>query len=125
MEKHMPSIMVNIRASRRHQPVPIPGSKQRLARTRIRPGHRGCRGVADIIAIGRVAVCREEEIPGSLAVQEGRRFDDTVVGGAFVVEDGGGGAEEGDAVVAQVLDAERGGRHWGRVSVCEAEESSL
>jgi hypothetical protein len=63
----------------------------------------------DVVVLVDVAVGGEEEVPGPFAVHEVGGLDDAFVRGAFVVEDGGGRAEEGDAVVAEALDAQGGG----------------
>ena len=102
-------VMIDIRPAGSRQSIPVARLEQRFRSPRVRPCDGfGCR-VVDVVVVVHVAVGREEQIPGSLAVHEVGRFDDAFVRGALVVEDGGGGAEEGDAVVAEALDAQRGG----------------
>lgn len=79
MEEHVLPIMINVRSSRRHQAVPIASGEQRFLRTSVRTRHRSRSGVADIVVLVRVAVCREEKVPGTFAMEEIGRFDDAFV----------------------------------------------
>jgi hypothetical protein len=110
-------IMIDVRASGRRQSIPIPSLEQRFRRARVRACDGFGRGVVDVVVLVDVAVGGEEEVPGPFAVHEVGGLDDAFVRGAFVVEDGGGRAEEGDAVVAEALDAQGGGDYWGDCDV--------
>lgn len=117
MKQHMLPIMIDIRTSRRRQSIPITRLEQRFRSARVRACDGfGC-GVVDVVVLVDVAIGGEEEVPGPFAVHEVGGFDDAFVRGAFVVEDGGGRSEEGDAVVAEALDAEGGGDYWGDCDV--------
>jgi hypothetical protein len=109
MEQHMLAIVIDIRPARSRKSIPIARLEQRFRSPCVGSSHGLGRGVVDVVVVVHVAVGGEEEVPGPLAMHEVGRFDDAFVRGAFVVEDGGGGAEEGDAVVAETLDAQGGG----------------
>jgi hypothetical protein len=110
-------IMIDIRPARSRQSIPIARLEQRFRRARVGACDGFGRGVVDVVVLVDVAVGGEEEVPGPFAVHEVGRFDDAFVRGAFVVEDCCGGAEEGDAVVAEALDAQGGGDYWGDCEV--------
>ena len=111
-------IMIDVRASRSRQSIPIPSLEKRFRSARVGPCNGFGRGVVDVVVLVHVAVGGEEEVPGPFAVHEVGGFDDALVRGAFVVEDGGGRAEEGDAVVAEALDAEGGGDYGCDLGNC-------
>jgi hypothetical protein len=117
MEQHMLPIMIDVRPTRGRQSIAIASLEKRFRSPRVRACDGFGRGVVDIVVLVHVAVGGEEEVPGALAVHQVGRFDDAFVRGAFVVEDCCGRAEEGDAVVAEALDAQGGGDYWGDCEV--------
>jgi len=98
MEEHVPTIVVDVCSSRRHQTVSIACLEERLFGTRVGPRDRGCSGVVYVVVLVRVAICREEQVPSAFAVEKIGCFDDTLVGDALVVQDGCCGSLERDAV---------------------------
>lgn len=84
----MSAVVVNVCATGRDQTIAIACLEQRFLRASVRSGHRRCSGVVHIVVLVGVAVRREEQVPRAFTVQEGRCFDDALVGETFVVQDG-------------------------------------